>query len=158
MTWPSFPCPSVTKAEYISSNVQALRMASISPFASKITCARADTQTCGCAAAFCARPATKTAVTKNLEHKRLSIISPSEGPFGKQSPAARGRLYDRVSLAEERQRWNAGLQAGPHGGRVNRRLIERRFGARSRSGSDRRFAQGRACSLCGCNYLPRFCS
>src|SRR5438105_15010341 len=87
MSWPSFPCPSVTKAEYISSNVQALRMASISPFASKITCARADTHTCGCAAAFCVRPATKTAVRKNLAHKRLCMQSPSAAHFAMQLAA-----------------------------------------------------------------------
>src|SRR5262245_9382839 len=110
MSWPSFPCPSVTKAEYISSNVQAWRMASISPFASKITCARADTHTCGAAAALCKRPATKTRVMKTLEHKRPSMTRPSAAHFAKQSPAvdhlARriGRLCDRASLAEERRR------------------------------------------------------
>jgi hypothetical protein len=90
-------------------------MASISPFASKITCARADTHTCGCAAAFCARPATKTAVKITLEQKRPSMKSPSAAPFAKQSPAAdhlpRGRLYDRASLAEERRRWNVSRRA-----------------------------------------------
>src|SRR5580704_1135468 len=115
MTWPSFPCPSVTKTEYISSNVQAFRIASISPFASKITCSRADTQTCGCAAAFCARPATKTPVRKNLELNRLSMKRPLARHFAKQSPAVdhlpRGRLYDRASLAEERRRWSVRRQA-----------------------------------------------
>src|SRR5205807_6937078 len=115
MSWPSLPCPSVTKAEYISSNVQALRMASISPFASKITCARADTHTCGCATAFCARPATKTAVRKNPDHKRLCMKSPSAA--AKQSPAVDhlprqiGRLYDCASLAEERRLRNINRQA-----------------------------------------------
>src|ERR1700731_1969827 len=119
MSGPSVPFPSVTKAEYISSNVQALRMASISPFASKITCARADTHTCGCAAAFWARPATKTAVRKNLEHKRLCMQNPSAAHFAKQSSAVddlpQGRLYDRASLAEERRRWNVSRRARPRG-------------------------------------------
>src|ERR1700724_2859314 len=104
MSWPSLPCPSVTKAEYISSNVQALRMASISPFASNITCARADTHTCGCAAAFCARPATKPAVRKNVDHKRLCMQSPSAAHFAMQL-AARDPSLDESGGFMTEQVW-----------------------------------------------------
>src|SRR6202022_2614122 len=117
MSWPSFPCPSVTKAEYISSNVQSLRMASISPLASKITCARADTHTCGCAAAFCARPATKTAARISLEHKHLCMQSPSAAHFAMQL-AARDPSLDEPGEFMTAQVWpkkgGDGTSAGKH--------------------------------------------
>jgi hypothetical protein len=108
-------CPSVTNAEYISSNVQAWRMASISPFLSNTTCARADTQTCGCAAAAPGRTAAKTAAGINNEQKRQRMKGPSAAHFAEQSPAVdrllRGRLYGRASLAEERRKRNASRHA-----------------------------------------------